>query len=364
MDYMYEVHRQEYFMTLPHENSSQSFWWEQAEPMWITASRERLNPRLYLWPGGHVPINGIVPAFAEPYGAVFQNNNKELKRFRQRIEDALQHLKSDCHLVQIYCELTDYVGRRDGPNSKELSEVVEKIDKEIIDMIGKLEKLDLLNKVNVVIVSDHGMTTIDKDVKRVELSAYVNIANVQNILGEGAVVGVYPLERYMEEVYENLSKAKEFAVWKKATIPEYLHIKNSERTPPILVVAKQGYFINPVENTSVQLPFVMTRFPYKGYHGYDANDVSDMKGIFYAFGPGLENDMQITSINTVDIYNVMMRLLDLRTIPNNGSWKSVFKMIRVNGASTLWYEGISSVFICIGCIYIYSLIAFAHSVWI
>lgn len=366
MNYMYDPQRREYFMMLPHANSTQSFWWEKAEPMWITATRNKLKARLYLWPGGDVRIHGTVPSHAEPYAV-----HRGLITFRQHLDDALQNLKDDADLVQIYCEFTDYVGHQFGPESKELSEAVEEIDKEITNMIKKLKKLELTNQVNVVIVSDHGMTSTDaKHVKRVSLDSYFQRAHVQHVLGEGAIVGVYPQNGFQQRVYHDLSVAKEFDVWKKEDIPENFHIKNNERTPPILVLAKKGYFITALENTAIQIPFVQ-KSPgkvYNGYHGYDVNEVKDMRGIFYAFGPGFEKDMKIEAIRNVDVYNIMMHLLNLQPLPNNGSWKSVFNMVRGenerNGASVLFYEGISSVFICIGCIYIYSLIAFAHSVWI
>ena len=49
------------------------------------------------------------------------------------------------------------------------------------------------------------------------------------------------------QVIQKLRKATEFDAWKKNDIPEKFHIKNHARTPPVLVLAKKGFFIEPVK---------------------------------------------------------------------------------------------------------------------
>ncbi|GAB6027623.1 Ectonucleotide pyrophosphatase/phosphodiesterase member 6 [Chamberlinius hualienensis] len=363
MNYIYDPEHKQTFRMLVHPNSTQPFWWEEAEPVWITATKRAKRTFLYLWPGGEVTIHNVKPSFSEPYVS-----HSGLNMFRQHLDDALQRFKAnEADLVQVYCEYTDILGHQYGPESKELKEGLKLLDFELNTLLEKITKLELNNKVNVVIVSDHGMTdTSPKKVTRLSLDSLIRMVDVELLLGHGAVVGVFPKIGYKEKVYSELGKSKDIHVWKKEELPEDYHMQNNMRTPPIVVIAKSGVFITPVREQELQIPYTSRSETkeYYGFHGYDVDEVPDMRGIFYAFGPGFEKGEKHQPITIVDVYNVLMHLLDLEPLPNNGSWTMVYKMIRSeNGASAL-SENVFITLTCIGGIFMYSLMALFNNLWV
>ena len=52
----------------------------------------------------------------------------------------------------------------------------------------------------------------------------------------------------------------------------------------------------------------------KGNHGYDNNEL-DMHGIFYAIGPDFKSGYTCGTLNNIDIYPLLAKIL--RIFPNN-----------------------------------------------
>lgn len=55
-----------------------------------------------------------------------------------------------------------------------------------------------------------------------------------------------------------------------------------------------------------------------GDHGYD-NSLSSMHPFLAATGPGFRQNYKISSLQSVDIYPLMCRLLSVPPLPNNGT---------------------------------------------
>ena len=39
-------------------------WWEDAEPLWVTAENQGVRTATLFWPGSEAPIHGVYPSFA------------------------------------------------------------------------------------------------------------------------------------------------------------------------------------------------------------------------------------------------------------------------------------------------------------
>jgi len=57
----------------------------------------------------------------------------------------------------------------------------------------------------------------------------------------------------------------------------------------------------------------------KGVHGYDAAHLRNMRGIFYAAGPGIREHAEVGPFENVDIYPFIAQLLGLRVGKIDGS---------------------------------------------
>jgi hypothetical protein len=62
---------------------------------------------------------------------------------------------------------------------------------------------------------------------------------------------------------------------------------------------------------------------YHGNHGYDY-ELKSMEGTFVAFGKPFKNSYYSTkSINLIDVYSLLCRLIQIDPKPNNGSFQNI-----------------------------------------
>ena len=56
----------------------------------------------------------------------------------------------------------------------------------------------------------------------------------------------------------------------------------------------------------------------KGNHGYD-NELQSMRPLFYGYGSSLKKNVDIRPFETINLYNLMCRLLNVEPSQNNGT---------------------------------------------
>lgn len=110
-------------------------------------------------------------------------------------------------------------------------------------LLDKLEEKNLSSEVNLVLTSDHGMTEIDFQEKRIEIASLVNLSDIVRKSDKGPLMHITPVEGKLESVYQALSKSDKMTVYKKEDIPEFWHYKNNRRVMPILCVADEGWSV-------------------------------------------------------------------------------------------------------------------------
>jgi len=107
---MYSVEHNEYFPMAPHPNASHEHWWNQAEPIWITAEKAGIKSALYRWDGCQVNIRGRSASFCIPYNEtdVPSWNNETKQSFGKVLDD----FKNDKYgLAMVYYEPVDMMGK-------------------------------------------------------------------------------------------------------------------------------------------------------------------------------------------------------------------------------------------------------------
>ena len=89
----------------------------------------------------------------------------------------------------IYFELTDSLGHRYGPNSRRLLQVIADLDP-IMDYLAESLTTFALNDVNLMLVSDHGMTSISRS-RVINLNGVIEPSAVHSIMTDVAVANIY-----------------------------------------------------------------------------------------------------------------------------------------------------------------------------
>lgn len=314
---------------------SSTYWWDQAEPLWITATKAGKPTAMYLWPGCNVRIRGVLP-----YHCVVYSLRVWVDGLKRDLKDALDKFESDkTDVALVYCEQPDLFGHLFGPESFFVDSVIRKIDAIIDKLVTDVKNRGLQDKLNIIIVSDHGMTAVDSwAADKIPLKDYIDLDDIVKIVDRGAVVAIHPVEGKVDAVYRSLKKMPGTRVWKKNDIPAEFHYKDNIRTAPILLLADKGYFIKGVAKKSIlsygAVPPSVADSVINGFHGYDPTGFPDMRGIFLALGPDFKNGVKTPPIENQDVYNLAMALLGLQPRPNNGTWASVVGFLKNPPAMT------------------------------
>lgn len=196
-DYMYDAKRKELFLKA---SSKDKFWWDSAEPIWITAKKQRKRVHVSWWTGCDVEIKKHLPTFCDPY----QDKMTEDEKYPQLVADRLKEIirgfeRDDFDLALLYYEAVGDAGRKFGPDSKRTKKAFRTIDKILDDLLDQLEEKKLADSVNVVILSDTGMVSSNNQ-RVINLEKYVDFNDIVKLVGEGAFVMIQPEKRKTESV--------------------------------------------------------------------------------------------------------------------------------------------------------------------
>ncbi|CAL4120316.1 unnamed protein product, partial [Meganyctiphanes norvegica] len=334
-NYIYDPVAKDFFSLDDSESMGQQKWWE-AEPIWVTATNQGVKTALTLWSQCHVSYGGVLPAHCKPYVYPTLDNPVKFQTLNEDITKAIENLEKGYDLVQVYCEQPDYAGHAFGPDGDEMMQTIRHLDTAVTSMMNQLEATGLDSQVNVLIVSDHGMTDVGIDkVQHVDLDQYLNADLVEKIADNGAFFNIKVPTENIEQVYTQLSSIPGAVVFRHDDIPDELHFKNHKYIHDFIVKTKPGYWITGSRNTDKMLP--PEYHTYSGTHGYESK-LQDMRGIFFAKGPDFENNKVIEAIDVVDVYQVLAHVLKVSPLPHNGTWSHVEPALRRgNSVKTIDY---------------------------
>lgn len=307
------------FKMPPDPIGAMPLWWEQAEPVWVTATKQNVRTAMFIWDGCQVKIHGVTPNYCAEYKWFkpwFAEGHYE-HEYNEITDTVVSKFKSNYwSLALIYWEATDSMGHKYGPRSNEVIEAVKLLDRILGRLMLKINELNLQDKVNVMLVSDHGMYEIDDKMKIVELAKVINKEDIIMSHGWNARVSLHVKKDKIEKTFQNLKKfadeSNEFMVYKRQDMPDKYHYKSNPRIGDIVCISKRGSWLS---NDNTHLPF-----RFRGDHGYDIDEYPEMRTMMLASGPGFKKGVKSSKMmSNVDHYNVFCHLLDLKCHPNNGS---------------------------------------------
>ncbi|NNK48963.1 MAG: alkaline phosphatase family protein, partial [Gemmatimonadetes bacterium] len=183
-------------------------------------------------------------------------------------------------------------------------------------LVAGLEERGLLDRTNIVVVSDHGMIPTSQD-RVMFLDDFVDLATARPI-DWNPVLALWPDEEDLDEVYHSLRDAHpHVAIYRKDSIPVGFEFGTHPRIAPIIGIADDGWTI--------------TTHPYfernpegadGGNHGFDQH-ATDMQGIFVAAGPAFRESVRVPAFPNVSVYALLMEVLGLPAAPGDGDLSDV-----------------------------------------
>ena len=249
-------------------------WWE-GEPLWVTVQKQGRTSAVYFWPGSEAEIQGHRPTFWMPYDHAMPH--------AARIDSVMAAIKRSPRpaLVTLYFSVVDTQGHRHGPESDEVASAIIEVDHQIGQLIEQLKEAKLLDAVNIVVVSDHGMAS--SSLHRVEMiDDYVNLDEVFVVdLDPVSLLNVKSAGN-LERIHHGLKRMQHVAWYQPPDIPGTLKFSGHRRIPDLIGIADEGWRIG----TSRQMQNVPNSFK-GGTHGYDPR-VKSMQALFIAHGPAFK----------------------------------------------------------------------------
>lgn len=281
------------------------------EPIWLTAERQGLRSAVFYWPGSDVRIGGKSPWHYHDY------DEKPHLSFEQRIQGITDMLslpeEERPSLIMAYFEQPDANGHSHGPQNKHTRDAVVKIDQQMGMLYNAIHALPVGDEVNLIILSDHGMTALSPD-RLVDLSKVIQPEWIDAAEGNNPL-NLYVKKEYKETVFQSLKHVDHIKYWYKEDMPSYLHFGTNPRIGDIVVMPDLGWLVD-------------TKLEEWGTHGYDPQ-FSDMHALFRATGPDFEH-VNIGDINNVSIYNLLCLLLNIEPSRNDGNLREIANMLKPN----------------------------------
>jgi len=300
---MIDARRPEATFSLGNAAQSQDpFWWDAAEPIWVTAEKQGVRTGTMFWPGADVAIRGTYPSDWVRYYEAFS--------YAQRVRTVIDWLRRPANarprFLTLYYEDVDTKGHDLGPEAPETAAAVRAADASVGELLAELERMG--QPANIVVVSDHGMaptlagqvvqldTLLPREAYRLINSgpyAEINPAVGQESAVERALVRPHP---HME-------------CWRKDAIPARFHFGKNPRVGAILCLAENGWEI--VQGTPSWLD-------NRGDHGFD-NHSPDMTALFLASGPAIRAGGALPGFDNVDVYPLLARLIGVTPVAGDGN---------------------------------------------
>ena len=213
-------------------------WWDAGHPLWNMVQRHGLRSGVYYWPGSEARVRGLLPNIYRAY-------NQSVP-FKPRVDTVMDWLSNKAHnidLAMLYFHEPDYTGHQFGPNSNQVLDKVKYMDGILGYIIQKLNESNLLETVNLLITSDHGMTDIDPRNRHIDLSEHIDVSAIDLMPDDGPITHIQAVAGREDELYQNLTRLPHMRVFKKEDIPDEWHYRNNRRILPILGVADEGWMI-------------------------------------------------------------------------------------------------------------------------
>jgi len=282
------------------------WWWNAAEPIWVTAERAGIRTATEFWPGASVGWGGTMD-HARHNAVTGGTRPADWHAFAQpvtgdgRVDAVIDWMRRPAatrpRFATLYFDAVDTAGHDGGPDGPEVAHALADTDRSIGRLVDGLAALGVA--ANLVIVSDHGMAATSSD-RVVALDRLVAPADYR-LVESGSYAAVVPTPgREAAVAAALLGRRGHMACWRRAEIPARFRYGRNPRVAPILCLGDVGWL---VQREAPGKPFA------GGNHGYD-DRAPEMRAVFIGNGPAFRRGARVAPVNT-DVAPLLRRLMGL-----------------------------------------------------
>ena len=288
-------------------------WWG-GEPIWTTLQRQGGIAATMFWPGSEAQIAGHRPR----HWRSFDSTMPVAARVDQILAWLDQPLAHRPRLLTLYLEQYDVAAHAAGVHSEPAMQALTAIDAGLARLRDGLHARGLDDLVDLIVLSDHGMT----DVRGTDLRYLDEVvpADAVRVESGGQMAWLAAMPGREAEVERALVRRHDhFECWRKADTPATWHFGRNPRIPSIICQADAGW--------RVWLRHWPTPPPLKGEHGFAPEDTG-MRAVFTAIGPSFRAGARLPAFDNVDVYPLLAHLLRITPAPNDGDLTPLLPALR------------------------------------
>lgn len=272
------------------------------EPIWATAEAQGMVAAAFFFVGTEAAVSGLRPSYWKSYSKGVPGD--------QRVDQVLAWLAEPAerrpHLLTVYFEHVDDQSHRFGVGSPQALEAMRKVDAWLGRLLDGIERLPHGDRVNVLVVSDHGQANIDPERMPLVLEEVVELDGIE-VFNKGPLVFLYfdrPDPERIGQVQDVLRRA-----WPNGRVltpresPPAWRVGANPRWPDLMLVADPGYAVVKTMDDFTRLD--------PGAHGW-APELDEMHGTLLGAGPDFTAGGRLDSARSVDVYPLAAAVLGLR----------------------------------------------------
>lgn len=296
------------------------FWWD-GEPIWITAERQDVRSHIMFWLGSETHFDGDRPTVWHPY--------QHEMPYEERVAEVLSWFDAPAaeqpRFAAVYIDHVDTVTHRAGPFTPEEGEAVARVDELVGMLVDGLEERGLLERANIIVVSDHGMAPVSTE-RTIMVDAYSDLDGlfVEEFSGPyGAglepFLMAYGEDEAVERAYRELLGAHEHMTpYRRQDMPESWHFDYPGRGPDLFVLADPEWLIT-LSTADLSNPYLAS---LHGTHGYD-NRAESMGATFIGAGPVFPQGARPVEFENVNVYGIVACALDIEPAQTDGDPREI-----------------------------------------
>lgn len=278
-------------------------WWDEGEPIWVTAENAGITTATLFWPGSEARIRGVRPTWWLPF--------EQSLTSRARVNILLNWLRlppaERPRLATLYFDIVDTQGHHYGPNSAEVNASLAEVDAALTALLEGLAADGM--QADLVIVADHGMAETSGE-RIAWLDDWV-AADAIDAFTYGPVAFVRPQPGREAELEAALATDPEHMdCWRREELPERFAYGTHRRISPVVCLAELGWTAGVRGRTD----------PARvrpGTHGFDP-DAVEMQALFVVWGPSFRAGVRLTEVDSVDVQPLLGRLLGIAVPAGDG----------------------------------------------
>ncbi|MDH4254508.1 MAG: ectonucleotide pyrophosphatase/phosphodiesterase [Gammaproteobacteria bacterium] len=275
--------------------------WYGGLPAWVAAEQQGMVTAAYFFVGTEAEISGVRPTYWNPFNPSVGGN--------VRVDQVLEWLALPAerrpHFITLYFEHVDRATHDYGVGSAQSLGAIALVEGWLQRLRDGIAALPVADQVYLLVVSDHGQAGYRPGATPFVIDEVVNLDGVRAI-DHGSVSFLYfdePDPTRANVICELINEVWRFG---QAVVPggapAAWKLRDDSLLPDVIAQADPQYAVMASRRNPVGLS--------AGDHGW-APEFAEMHGIFLATGPRLPQALRIPAIDAVDVYPLMMTILEL-----------------------------------------------------